>query len=161
MLRKLSIILALGSALAIPSAAMARGGGRGGGGFHGGGFGGGFHGGGFGGGFHGGGLGGSMAVGWPVPRPRFRSRLWLRRFGGYGGYGGWGDWGDDWWPYYDYGDYYGYPCYGYPYYNCPYYGNQTIYYVRRHHYASRCHEVRHSIRHHGERYWRTVRVCHR
>ena len=62
MLRKLSIILALGAALAIPSAAMARGGGGhgGGGGFHGGGFGGGgFHGGGFGGGgFHGGGWGG-------------------------------------------------------------------------------------------------------
>ena len=109
MLRKLSIILALGSALAIPSAAMARGGGCGGGGFHGGGFHGGFHGGGFGGGFHGGGLGGFHG-------------------GDLGGFHGpvllaamatavtavtvamaVGDWGADWWPYYDYGDYYATP----------------------------------------------------
>ena len=81
MLRKLSIILALGAALAIPSAAMARGGGGRGGGF-GGGFGG-FHGGGFG-GFHGGGLGGGGLHGGFSRRrlrPRFRSRLWLWRLG--------------------------------------------------------------------------------
>ena len=87
MLRKLSIILALGAALAVPSAAMARGGGRGGGG----GFGG-FHGGGGGGwgGYHGGGL----------------ARGYYRRGYGYG-WGGYYDrgWGD-YWPFYGYDDSY-------------------------------------------------------
>ena len=129
MLRKFSIILALAAALAIPSAALARGGGGHGGGGHGG-----FGGGGFGGG-HGGGFGRGFGRGY-----------------GYGGYGGWDDWGD--WgggPFYDYGDYNGYPYY-----------NQPVYYiVHVHHYASKCHNVNHSIWHHGLRYWRTVRVCHR
>ncbi len=132
MLRKLSIILALAAALAVPSAAMARGGGGHGGGGHGGWGGGGWgHGGGWG-GFHGGGF------------ARYRG------YGGWGGGGYGGDWGD-YWPFYGYDDSYSYPYY-----------NQPVYYVVHvHHNASRCHNVNHSIWHRGVRYWRTVRVCHR
>ena len=66
MLRKLTIIVALGAALAFPATALARGG-RGGGGFGGGGFhGGGFHGGGFGRGWGGGGWGGYWGGYWPL-----------------------------------------------------------------------------------------------
>ena len=126
---------------------------RGGGGFHGGGFGG-FHGGGFG-GFHGGGWGGYHGGGWGGYHGGALARGYYRRGYGYGGYGyGWGDWGDwgDYWPFYGYDD----SSYYYPYYNQPVY-----YVVHVRHYASRCHNVNHSIWHRGVRYWRTTRVCHR
>jgi len=120
MLRKLSIILALGAALAIPSAAMARGGGHGGGG-HGGFGGGGFHGGFGGGGFHGGGFGGGGLVAVTVTVVVTATAAWADMApGASGAIGG------DYWPYY--GDDY------YPYYNQPVY-----YIVHVHHYASRCH----------------------
>ncbi|MFY9834051.1 MAG: hypothetical protein WAK66_15225, partial [Methylocystis sp.] len=58
-------------------------------------------------------------------------------------------------PYYPY--YYGQPAYQ----GQPVYRGQGVYYAHKRRYSSNCHNVTRSIMHRHQRYWRTVRVCHR